>query len=641
MIAERPANNPSKWLTYGLTALALTGAVVVVLLYFRRRIRLTKALSPRIAPAQPPTSLTVTGLSEAEAAARLEPGQDNLIQSRARRTRRQMIREGTLTIFNLNLVGLGFVQVLLGRPLDALITAGILLFNVGVTVFQEEFARYRIRALQQTIRPQTTVIRDHRPRSIEPDQIVVGDALSAGPGDQIMVDGVVSQGQLIVDESLLSGDSTHLLKQPGDPLYAGSICLNGQAIYQAEKVGADRLIVGRLQAGSDSKEELTPIEQIMNRVMRVLLVIVILLAAVLVTRYFRLDATQFVDDYVDAVSVIFNLAPAGLFLMVVLTYVAATADLAQSGALVHQVRSVESLAQVNVMCFAKAGILTGTRVQIRPAPAAEDTSPPDEETLRRILGDFSRSISTNNLVLQAMKATFAGARRAVHSEAALMSVYRWSALAFNDDDLQGTYVLCDPQLLAVADQNIEKSDAEEERDLLSNVSPKKLGQQFVSLTQPLGRWLTRSKNGNQPASPVTETERVAITEGAVDGRENASALAEKTGKAERKPQETSSGGMFGRFRQRMTNLLSLTQVKLETPGPILEADSDATILAFAYTPEITRLYNDAGEAQLPQGLTPLCHLSYQEQVRPEAIEAIKTFAVRGGRYQNLHARPPG
>jgi cation-transporting ATPase E len=292
MIAEHSANNLCKWLTYTLTALALTGVTLLVLFYFRRRVRPTEP-PKTVALPRPITHLTVTGLSEAEAAARLEPGQDNLIQRRPRRTRRQMIREGALTIFNLNLVGLGFVQVLLGRPLDALITVGILLFNIGVAVFQEEFARYRIQGLQQTVRSQTTVIRDGRPRSIDPDQIVVGDAVSAGPGDQIIVDGVVGQGQLTVDESLLSGDSTHLPKQPGDPLYAGSICLHGQAIYQAEKTGQDRLIVERLQEGSDSKEELTPIEQIMNRVMSVLLVIVILLAAVLVTRYFRLDATPY------------------------------------------------------------------------------------------------------------------------------------------------------------------------------------------------------------------------------------------------------------------------------------------------------------------------------------------------------------
>ncbi len=661
MIAERSANNLLKWLTYALIALVLSGLEALVLLYFRHRIRPTVEPPERVALPQPITRLTVTGLSEAEAAARLGPGQDNLIQRRARRTRRQLIREGTLTIFNLNLVGLGFVQVLLGRPLDALITAGILLFNIGVTVFQEEFARYRIQGLQETIRPQTTAIRDGRPRSIDSDQIVVGDALSAGPGDQIMVDGVVGQGQVQVDESLLSGNSAHLPKQPGDPLYAGSICVSGQAVYQAEKTGEDRLIVERLREGSDSKEELTPIEKIMNRVMRVLLIIVTLLAAVLVARYFRLDTLIYpVEDYIDAVSVVFNLAPAGLFLMVVLTYVAATADLAQSGALVHRARSVESLAQVNAMCFAKAGILTGTTVQIRPAPAAEETSPPDEETLQQMLGDFSRSISTNNLVVQAMKTTFAGTQRPVQAEAALMSVYGWSALAFNDTDLQGTYVLCDPQLLSAADQITDEPLEEEEGNLLSKVSPTELGKQVVSLTQPLGRLFKWGRNDDQ--SPASESSRShVLRENEYSDalrlphkpdaehpnmRSNAEHWNEESdvihrpsppkGRNEEGPsakespasQEAPSGGLFGRFRQRMTGLLSLTQVEVETPEPQLEADAGATILAFAYTPEITSFYNDEGEPQLPQDLTPLCYLSYREQIRPEAIEAIKTFTAR-------------
>ena len=107
-----------------------------------------------------------------------------------------------------------------------------------------------------------------------------------------------------------------------------------------------------------------------------------------------------VEEYIDAANVIFNLAPAGLFFMVILTYVAATADLAQSGALVHQSRSVESLAQINVMCFAKAGFLTDTTVKIRSLPAGEGDSPPDEATIRQLLADFARSTSDTNLVMQ-------------------------------------------------------------------------------------------------------------------------------------------------------------------------------------------------------------------------------------------------
>lgn len=184
MIAERPVNRSNKWFKYASIALALTGLGALVLWYFRRRYRPLGDVTQEPPFSYSITRLSATGLTEAEAAARLEPEQNNLIQAHAQRTRRQMIRAGILTIFNLNLVGLAFVQILLGRPVDALITMGIIFLNVGINVFQEEFAHYRVQSLQRSIQPQATVIRDSQPRGIEADQIVVGDVLSAGPGDQ-------------------------------------------------------------------------------------------------------------------------------------------------------------------------------------------------------------------------------------------------------------------------------------------------------------------------------------------------------------------------------------------------------------------------------------------------------------------------
>jgi len=428
MSPEFSSTNTSKWRNLALFALGLTGVGLLVILFVRYRRLKTEERARPTTPVQPTTPLTLNGLTEAEAEARFEQGQDNAIRRYPRRSRRQIIRENTLTIFNLNLVGLVFVQSLLGRLWDVLATVGVLVANVGAAVFQEEFAGYQLRALQQRARPQATVIREGKARNIDSSQIVLGDVLACGSGDQIMADGVVvGKGQMEVDESLFSGNSSPLPKRPGDPVYAGSICIGGRAAYRVEKVGDDRFIAKHLQGAGAGGEEFTPIERIMDKIMRYLLVIMMLLAALLLMRYYRFEAVAFADEYIDAFSVIFNLAPAGLFFMVVLTYVAATADLGRIGALVHRSRSVESLAQVDVIAFAKAGILTGTEVEIEPIAAAEDAPPFSEARIRQILGDYARSISLNNLTIQTMAAAFPGTRRMAREEAAFMSLYGWSA----------------------------------------------------------------------------------------------------------------------------------------------------------------------------------------------------------------------
>lgn len=604
---------PRKWRNTALLVLALTGIGLIIILgveLWRRRIAeqaRRAAQLPIIAP------LTVEGLAEAEAAARQQEEQDNSILRRPRRSRQVVIRESIFTIFNLNLVGLAFVQALMGRWLDTLMTIGIMFANVAANLFQEEFARFRLRAVQEEAKLQATVIREGKIRSIDPNQIVVGDVLALGPGDEILVDGaIVGEGTIFVDESMLSGDSVRVQKKPGDPVYAGSICLGGHAVFETEKVGAQRRIAKQLEQEENVRPELTPIEQIMNDVMRAVLVIVIILAALLMTRYFRLDAFALEEGYLDAINVIFNVAPAGLFFMVVLTYVAATADLGQLGALVHQSRSVESLAQLDVLYIAKAGILTGGRVELQPLP---DEAPPPlaESRIRQVLGDYAHSILMQNLSTRAMAATFEGSKRPVREQAPHFSVYGWSALVFDEDDLRGVYVLADSDVLRVQlGQQQKEAERQSERSLVRN-----LGGRVTRFTRPFGRLLGRKEQDIADEEFVTEPAVVA---------ESASSVAET--QPETEVPEKEAGDVLGRFRRRVSRLVRREEAEPASPEIADESPAEKILLTFAYSPEVASLQYEGRDPVLPRNLIPLCQLSYQEQIRPETIEAIKDFAER-------------
>ena len=119
-------------------------------------------------------------MTEAEAEARQLEGQDNAIPFRPRRTRKQTIRENVFTIFNLSLVGLGFAQLLLGLPLDALISIGTIALNTALNIGQETLARMRMKEVEAATRLQATVIREGRVRSIDPNEVVLGDILVMG-----------------------------------------------------------------------------------------------------------------------------------------------------------------------------------------------------------------------------------------------------------------------------------------------------------------------------------------------------------------------------------------------------------------------------------------------------------------------------
>ncbi|MEJ2302618.1 MAG: HAD-IC family P-type ATPase [Anaerolineales bacterium] len=177
---------------------------------------------------------TIQGLSEEEAEARRERGLGNEVRFRTTRTYLQILRHNAFTFINIVLFSIGIILILMGKFGDALVTAGLVLLNVVVGVYQEGRAKRKLEQIALLTRPKATVLRNGQERALDPSEIVLGDVLVARPGDQIVVDGQVSgEGRMEVDESLLSGESERIPKQNGDAVYSGSFCVTGSAFYVA------------------------------------------------------------------------------------------------------------------------------------------------------------------------------------------------------------------------------------------------------------------------------------------------------------------------------------------------------------------------------------------------------------------------
>jgi magnesium-transporting ATPase (P-type) len=157
--------------------------------------------------------LSMQGLSEREAQARHAAGQGNAAPPPTSRTYGQIVRENVFTFINNVLFLLGLALVLVGRPLDALVSVGVIGINIAVSVVQEVRAKRTLDRIALLTRPAATVLRDGVERAVAPDKLVVGDVLRVGPGDQIVLDGQVLDGSMQVDESQLSGESDDGLRE--------------------------------------------------------------------------------------------------------------------------------------------------------------------------------------------------------------------------------------------------------------------------------------------------------------------------------------------------------------------------------------------------------------------------------------------
>jgi cation-transporting ATPase E len=447
------------------------------------------------------------------------------------------------------------------------------------------------------------VIRGGLVRSIDPGHVVRGDVLVVGPGDQILADGqVLGSGEIVVDESMLTGDPRQHTKQAAELVYAGSFCLAGHGAYEAQKVGSERLIealTGEFQA---VEEELTPLERTMDRLLRVLLVIVAVLSLLLLADYFDLLLPGIhLDAFASAASVIFSIAPSSLFLMILVNYAMGTADLAGAGALVHRSRSVESLAQSTTICFAQAGILTGVELKMESIETTDTHL--GEARIRQILGDYAHSTSASSPAVRAMGAAFPGGQRRVLEEAPFLSLYGWSAVAFDDDGLRGAYVLGDPDLLEPHLRTEETPSAELPAEVPEGDSWRKRVEDL---------WHDfRQSVGGTPAA----------------------------GTGEQEPEEPARGNLAQRFMGQINLAVRQPTVEPESEAQAFEPVEEAVYLV-AYHPELVPLHTADGQPVLPEGLIPLCRIHYSEQVRPEAVEAVQAFSQTEVRLKVFSAEDP-
>ena len=386
----------------------------------------------------------IQGLTEAEALARRARGQSNDVPLNTTRSYVQIVRENVFTFINTVLFGLGVALVLLGRVSDAAVSVLVVLFNVLVSVAQEIRAKRALDRIVLLTRPKATVVREGRERQVDPAEVVFGDILRVGPGDQIVVDGQVRDGRMDVDESLLTGESDPITKRTGDPVLSGSFCVTGGALYEAQKVGMQSY-ANQITAGARAfRRILTPLQTEVNLVIRVLILVVVYIEILLAASSYFND-TPIVESVKMSV-VIAGLVPNGLFLAMAVAYSMGALRIARQGALVQQANAIESLSNVDVLCLDKTGTLTANALRM------EETLPlcGTADALAQALGDYAACTLSGNLTIAAITQALPGQKRTLKEEVPFSSERKWSALSFDDPARRGVYVLGAPEMIQPA-----------------------------------------------------------------------------------------------------------------------------------------------------------------------------------------------
>ncbi|MFN8482203.1 MAG: HAD-IC family P-type ATPase [Anaerolineae bacterium] len=389
----------------------------------------------------------LTGLSDSDAQARRAQGLGNSSPPPTSRTYGEILRENVFTLINISLFTLALGLALLGRVGDALISSGIISLNIVVSVVQEVRAKRALDRIALLTRPTATIMRDGQEREVSPDEVVVGDILKVGPGDQVIVDGrMVGDGRIMVDESQLTGESNLIPKARGDEVFSGSFSITGVGYYEAEKVG-EQSLSNQITTGARAfRRVLTPLQSEINLVVKITLIIVIYFEFILFLN--ALIHQNNLADSVENATILAGLVPNGLFLSISVAYALGAVRLIRFGALVQQANSIESLSHVDVLCLDKTGTLTANRLQLQETHALTV----GQSEFDAILGDMVASAATGNKTSEAIAAARPGVTRPLAAEVPFSSARKWSAIAVAATDVEsslhpGIYALGAPEIL--------------------------------------------------------------------------------------------------------------------------------------------------------------------------------------------------
>ena len=324
------------------------------------------------------------GLSGAEAARRAAE-RGHVSPPASSRSYASIVRANLLTVFNLILLVAGAATLLFGDWRDALFLA-ILVANAAIGIAQEVRAKRALDRLAALVAPEATVVRDGAPARVPVPDVVTGDLVELAPGDQVVADGPLVRAEgLLLDESILTGESHPVPRETGDDVRSGSFVAEGAGAFVVSAVGPESYAERVAGEARTFRHPRSPLQDALDRLLWALVALMVPLAVVLGVSLSLRDRSA-EDNVQTAVAAIVSLIPEGLILLASLTYAVAALRMARRGALAQELNAVESLASVDVLCTDKTGTLTSADLQVVGLVPAPDVA---EEELGAALGRYA------------------------------------------------------------------------------------------------------------------------------------------------------------------------------------------------------------------------------------------------------------
>ena len=336
----------------------------------------------------------LSGLTTAEVEERTRAGRTNKATRTTGRTTWEIIRANVFTRINAMLGVLCVIVLATGSWINA--AFGLLIIaNSAVGIIQELRAKRTLENLKILSESRPRVIRDGEEREVAQHEIVEGDLIRVGSGDEIVVDGPLLSGSLSMDESQLTGEADPVRHNPGDELLSGSFVKHGSGVFRAEKVGGESYAARLAAEASDFSLTDSVLMSGINSILRV--ITWLLIPTGLLTIFTQLTRTDapIRESILSMAAALVPMVPEGLVLMTSIAFAVGIVRLGKYKALVNELVAIEGLARVDTMCTDKTGTLTSNEMELE-AVVDEHGDDARAETLRDLRRLFASQSDLNN-----------------------------------------------------------------------------------------------------------------------------------------------------------------------------------------------------------------------------------------------------
>lgn len=389
---------------------------------------------------------TIKGITHEEVEEKIKQGKSNKVKIKTNESILKILRKNIFTYFNFIFLILT-ILLITSHSYRNLTFLGIIITNILIGIIQQIRSKITLDKLSLLDKNKYTVIRDGKEEEIDSDNLVEGDFIILEAGKQIPADAEVVSGKIYVNESLLTGEQNEIEKSINSNLMSGSFVISGRAVVKLTNVGDESFSAKIMKESKKIKETKSEMISAIDNIVKFAGIIIIPIGILLFIGSYGVNGYSYEESVNSMVSALLGMIPEGLYLLTTVALALSSMRLAQNKILLHDMKSIESLARVDVLCVDKTGTITNNTMKVLDIFDKNGNSLIDKKEDLKILARYINTIEDKNITIDAIKEQLYGISTEKLSNIEKENFNSKNKFSFIKIDENVTYKLGAPEIL--------------------------------------------------------------------------------------------------------------------------------------------------------------------------------------------------